>query len=244
MPGVPGSSLRDGVPGYKALPEEFNGPAADQVRYAEVLQRAGDASEAVRLLELTLESCVRTRPELPGWLCGRLAALYRGLKRYDDEVRLLERYRESQTSEDARTRFDARLSKARAIAERKRRTDTRALASVRRVLTGRDDDDVVVTPVDMEEGLSFCDETMSALREGLVAATQADAGSGALASAVERLCAEAREQEHPPERMVTALRLAWRLTPRPPLVPAERWRAVYQDALARSLAIHFATAER
>jgi len=232
------------VPGYKALPEEFDGPAADQVRYAEVLQRAGDAAEAVRLLELTLESCVRTRPELPGWLCGRLAALYRALKRYDDEVLLLERYRESQTSEDARTRFDARLSKARAIAERKRRTDTRALASVRRVITGRDDDEVVVTPVDMEEGLAFCDETMAALREGLVAATQADTGSVALVSAVERLCAEAREQEHPPERMVAALRLAWRITPRPPLVPAEHWRAVYQDALARSLAIHFADVER
>ena len=232
------------MPGYKALPEEFDGPAADQVRYAEVLQRAGDAAEAVRLLELTLESCVRTRPELPGWLCGRLAALYRALKRYDDEVLLLERYRESQTSEDARTRFDARLSKARAIAERKRRTETRALASVRRVITGRDDDDVVVTPVDMEEGLVFCDETMTALREGLIAATQADTGSGALVSAVERLCAEAREQEHPPERMVAALRLAWRITPRPPLVPAEHWRAVYQDALARSLAIHFADVER
>ncbi|HEX5972117.1 MAG TPA: hypothetical protein VFY85_09335 [Gemmatimonadaceae bacterium] len=232
------------MPGYKALPEEFDGPAADQVRYAEVLQRAGDAAEAVRLLELTLESCVRMKPELPGWLCGRLAALYRALKRYDDEVLLLERYRESQTSEDARTRFDARLSKARAIAERKRRTDTRALASVRRVITGRDDDDVVLTPVDMEEGLAFRDETMTALREALVAATQADAGSGALASAVERLCAEAREQEHPPERMVAALRLAWRITPRPPLVPAEHWRAVYQDALARSLAIHFADVER
>lgn len=232
------------MPGYKALPEEFDGPAADQVRYAEVLQRAGDAAEAVRLLELTLEACVRAKPELPGWLCGRLAALYRALKRYDDEVLLLERYRESQTLEEARTRFDARLSKARAIAERKRRTDTRALASVRRVLTGRDDDDVVVTPVDMEDGLAFCDETMDALRDGLVAATQADGGSGLLANAVELLCAEARAQQHPPERMVAALRLAWRITPRPPLVAAEHWRAVYQDALARSLAIHFAFADR
>jgi hypothetical protein len=237
------SPLREGVPGYKALPDEFDGPAADQVRYAEVLQRAGDAAEAVRLLELTLDACVRTKPELPGWLCGRLAALYRALKRYDDEVLLLERYRESQTSEDARTRFDARLSKARAIAERKRRTDTRALASVRRVLTGRDDDDVVLTPVDMDDALAFRDETMAALRVALVAATQADGGTAALASAIERLCAEAREQEHPPERMVAALRLAWRLTPRPPLVAAEHWRAVYQDALARSLAIHFAYAD-
>ena len=205
-----------------------------------MLQRAGDATEAVRLLELTLDSCARTKPELPGWLCGRLAALYRSLKRYDDEVLLLERYRESQTSEEARTRFDARLSKARAIAERKRRTETRALASVRRVITGRDDDEVVVTPVDMDAALSFRDETMSALGTAMVTATQADSGSGALAGAVEQLCAEAREQDHPPERLVAAVRLAWRITPRPPLVSAEHWRAVYQDALARALGIHFA----
>ena len=178
--------------------------------------------------------------ELPGWLCGRLAALYRALKRYDDEVLLLERYRESQTSEEARTRFDARLSKARAIAERKRRTDTRALASVRRVITGRDDDDVVIAPVDMDDALAFSEEAMAGLREAFVAATHADAGSGALVRAVEQLCAEAREQEQPPERMVAALRLAWRITPRPPLVTADAWRSVYQDALARALAIHFA----
>src|ERR1700738_5725623 len=73
------------VPGYKALPVEFSGPAAEHVRYAEVLQRAGDPDEAVRLLEATLELYALTTPELPGWLCGRLAALYRALKRYDDE---------------------------------------------------------------------------------------------------------------------------------------------------------------
>ena len=231
------------MPGYKALPDEFDGPAAEQVRYAEVLQRAGDTGEAVRLLELTLDACSKTRPELPGWLCGRLAALYRALKRYDDEVLLLERYRESQTSEDARTRFDARLSKARAIAERKRRTDTRALASVRRVITGRDDEDAAVAPVDMEDAADISDETMTALRDGFVAATQADSGSGALARPVEQLCSEAREQDLPPERLVTALRLAWHLTPRPPLVTPEQWRAVYQDALARALATHFAYAD-
>ena len=62
---------------------------------------------------------------MPGWICGRLASIYRTLKRYDDEVMLLERYRESQTTEEARTRFDARLSKARAIADRKRRAADR-----------------------------------------------------------------------------------------------------------------------
>jgi hypothetical protein len=124
------------VPGYKTLPQDVAGPAAEQVRSAEVLQRAGNFVEATHLLEVTLEESTRCGAVPPGWLCGRLAALYRALKRYDDEVRLLECYREAQTSEDARTRFDARLSKARAIAERKRRTDTYALASVRRVLRG------------------------------------------------------------------------------------------------------------
>jgi hypothetical protein len=227
------------VPGYKALPDEFSGPAAERVRYAEVLQRAGDSTEAVRMLELTLDACAGVKPELPGWLCGRLAALYRGLKRYDDEVLLLERYRESQSSEDARTRFDARLSKARAIAERKRRTETRALASVRRVINGRDDEDVDLAPIESDDDLAFCAETMTAMREAFTIATLADGGSATLFRVVERLCAEAREHDYPPEHLVMALRRAWRATPRPPLVPAEQWRALYREALTRSLAIHF-----
>ncbi len=124
------------MPGYKALPHQFSGPAAEQVRDAEVLLRAGDPGEAVRMIERTLEMCALESGALPSWLCGRLAALYRLQERYDDEVQLLERHRESQTSEETRTRFDARLSKARAIAERKRRRDTRALSSVRRIING------------------------------------------------------------------------------------------------------------
>lgn len=226
------------MPGYKALPDEYSGPAAEQVRYAEVLQRAGDASEAVCMLELTLEACARAKPELPGWLCGRLAALYRGLKRFDDEVLLLERYRESQTSEEARTRFDARLSKARAIAERKRRTETRALSSVRRVINGREDDDVRIQ-VPATDDDAFCDETMAATRQGFTAATRADADRGTLMRAVERMCAEARELGYPPERLVSALRAAWHTTDRPALVPVDEWRAIYREALTRSLALHF-----
>src|SRR6476620_5398926 len=167
------------MPGYRSLSAHLSGMAADHAREAEAHQRGGDPAMAAQLLEEALEASVRTRPEMPGWICGRLAALYRALKRYDDEVLLLERYRESQTSEEARTRFDARLSKARAIAERKRRTDTRALASVRRVITGRDDEDAVVTPVAMDEALAFSDETMTTLKDAFVSATQADAGSGA-----------------------------------------------------------------
>lgn len=119
------------MPGYKALPHSLTGNAADQVREAETRHRAGDLTTAAHLLEEALEASATSSAALPGWLCGRLAALYRTLARYDDEVRLLERYRESQTSEDARTRYDARLSKARTIAERRRRSESTALTSVR-----------------------------------------------------------------------------------------------------------------
>src|SRR5919107_140514 len=119
------------MPGYKALPSFMTGAAADQVREAEARHKIGDSAAAVQLLEEALAASIATRPAYPGWLCGRLAALYRTLGRYDDEVHLLERYRESQTSEEARTRYDARLCKARTIAERKRRPDSGALDSVR-----------------------------------------------------------------------------------------------------------------
>src|SRR4051794_33627166 len=121
------------MPGYRSLSAHLSGMAADHAREAEAHQRGGDAAMAAKLLEEALEASVRTKPELPGWICGRLASIYRSLKRYDDEVMLLERYRESQTTEEARTRFDARLSKARAIAERKRRPVTGALETVRQV---------------------------------------------------------------------------------------------------------------
>src|SRR5678816_3512484 len=127
------SIRRSKMPGYRSLSTHLSGTAADHAREAEAHQRGGDAAMAAQLLEEALEASVRTRPEMPGWICGRLASIYRSLKRYDDEVLLLERYRESQTSEEARTRLDARLSKARAIADRKRRPVTGALETVRQV---------------------------------------------------------------------------------------------------------------
>src|SRR3982751_5982734 len=99
------------MPGYRSLSSHLSGSAADHAREAELHQRSGDSETAARLLEEALEASVRVRPELPGWICGRLASIYRTLKRYDDEGLLLERYRESQTSEGARTRFDARPPK-------------------------------------------------------------------------------------------------------------------------------------
>jgi hypothetical protein len=209
------------------------------VRYAEVLQRAGDPAEAIRMLETTLELYTRTTPELPGWLCGRLAALYRALKRYDDEVVLLERYRESQSSEDARTRFDARLSKARAIAERKRRTETRALSSVRRVINGREDGDIPVLSMPIVDDGSFPADAVRDLRDALTAAASNGDALSAMAAALGRMSVEARGRDYPPERIVSALKEIWRATPCPPHVGPHHWEAIYRLALARSLALYF-----
>jgi hypothetical protein len=221
---------------------EFSGPAAEHVRYAEVLQRAGDPDEAVRMLESTLDLYACTNPELPGWLCGRLAALYRALKRYDDEVVLLERYRESQSSEDARTRFDARMSKARAIAERKRRTDTRALSSIRRVINGREDDDVPLTAVPGDDDDSFPTETVYGVRDALLATALNDVTPAPMDDALSRMCAQARAQGHPPERLVAVLKEIWRATPRPAPVDERRWEATYRMALTSALALYFGDA--
>jgi hypothetical protein len=218
---------------------QFSGLVAEHVRHAEVLQRAGDPEEAVRLLEQSLEDCSRAAPELPGWLCGRLAALYRSLKRYDDEVRLLERYRDSQYSEDARTRFDARLSKARAIAERKRRTDTRALSSVRRVINGKEDADMSIAQAPAGDVGKFSATTIEALRRALAATAMKEDEPGALDEAIAAVCDEAREHGYPAERVVITLKNTWRTTRRPTTVGDVIWEAVYRDTLTRSLTCYF-----
>jgi hypothetical protein len=225
------------MPGYKSLPQQFNGPAAEQVRIAEALQRLGANEDAAHLLEAALEVCAAASPELPGWLCGRLASVYRTLKRHDDEVRLLVRYRDSQRSEDARSRFDARLSKARAIAERQARTETRMLASVRTAVTRR--------PADASASLDASDDdvgyppgTIGALRESFVAAATTGDQLGFTATIL-RVRRETKEGGLPPERMVAALKRAWRGASCPPNLSAEAWSALYSEALTRSLALYF-----
>jgi hypothetical protein len=227
------------VPGYKALPSQFKDDAADHVRYAEVLQRAGDLSEAAHMLESTLCVCERTTSELPGWLCGRLASLYRTLGRYDDEVLLLERYRESQSSADAGSRFDARLSKARAIAERKRRTDTRALSSVRCVINGCEDEDLPMTSAPSRDDDAFSADTMDALRRAFAAAARDETDLKLAAEPLDALSRETRVRGVLAEHMVVALKSAWQTTPRPPDVAAAAWDGMYRDALTRALADHF-----
>jgi hypothetical protein len=121
------------MPGYRELPESLTGAAADSAREAARLELDGDRQAAVELYEAALAASLRVSPEVPAFLCGRLAMLYRALGRHADEVALLERYRDSQSAEDARARFDARLSKAVALAVKNQPKDSMALASVRAI---------------------------------------------------------------------------------------------------------------
>jgi len=203
---IPGIANFD-MPGYKPLPPSVTGPEADQVRQAESRRRGGDALTAVRLLEDALVASLELRMEIPGWLCGRLAALYRTLGRYDDEVHLLERYRESQQTEEARTRYDARLSKARIIAERKRRSDSGALQSVR-VSMGRPTHrrQAIVQQAVIEHAPVFSRAAVDSLTYALANANSTDTKQ--LDDALALVCAEAHANDTPVEDVVAVLRRA------------------------------------
>ena len=211
----------------------MTGTAADHVREAEARHKIGDSAAAVQLLEEALAASVATRPAYPGWLCGRLAALYRTLGRYDDEVHLLERYRESQTSEEARTRYDARLCKARTIAERKRRPDSGALDSVRASL-GRPRSRRSRTAIPEAPPYAVSAATVDALSRALH--TEGDASEALTRAAVERLAAEGRAACAPVELLVTALKGA--TASRNGVDPTEL-SSRYGAALLQLLALYF-----
>ena len=231
------------MPGYRSLSAHLSGTAAEHAREAELSQREGDPETAARLLEEALEASLRSRPEMPGWVCGRLASIYRTLKRYDDEVELLERYRESQTSEDARTRFDARLSKARAIADRKRRPVTGALETVRQVrhrssqrrrspsrgLSAAGNGAVAgASATQMELRAAFSDPTSQRAER--------------IRSALTVLCAEAHAQDVQMEHLVATLKKVWTETPIPADVSVDEWHELYSSALVELLAMYFGEA--
>ena len=231
------------MPGYRALSSSVTGAAADSAREAESLRRDGDPETAVRLLEEAIAASRSVGAELPGWLCGRLAALYRTLGRYDDEVLLLERYRESQTSEDARTRFDARLSKARTIAERKRRSDSGALLSVRKVLgkprrrSGARNGAATIasTPT-----VSMLDATAERLS---VALSELSVDAERLSDALADIASAARTNGMPVEQLVEALRTASKRATVPHQSEEQRAEQ-YSTSLLRMLAVYFDDAAR
>jgi hypothetical protein len=213
------------------------GDAADQVREAESRHRAGDVPTAISMLEEALEVSRAMRPELPGWLCGRLAALYRTSQRYDDEVRLLEHYRESQSSDEARTRYDARLYKARTIADRKRRSESVVLASVRASIgRPRPRRKLAATTLEGDAASRFRASTLAELRAAL--ADMADEHEVRLRAALTRLRDEAREGEARAEQLVEALKDARDASEDDPSV-AETRRRRYAGGLVLLLALHF-----
>lgn len=161
----------------------------------------------MHLLEDALAASLELRQEIPGWLCGRLAALYRTIGRHDDEVQLLERYRETQRTEEARTRYDARLSKARIIAERKRRPESGALQSVR--LSMRRPAHRRPAVVHESSGVhapAFSRAAIDALTGALADAATTD--TKALDDALALVCAEAHANLAPVEEVVGVLRSA------------------------------------
>ncbi|MEO6526489.1 MAG: hypothetical protein ABIP93_07685 [Gemmatimonadaceae bacterium] len=232
------------------MSSHISGRAAEHAREAEVRQRDGDPASAAILLEEALQASMRVRPELPGWVCGRLASIYRTLKRYDDEVDLLERYRESQSSEDARTRFDARLSKARAIADRKRRPDTGALDTVRQVRTRSSLRRRTLTPtptptrpVEREVPLtpSFSPDHLFEMRTGIADLTPN--GTAMLRAGMAGLCADARTMDTSVESLVSALKTCWIDSRKPDDLTDEEWHERYATSLIDLLAAFFGELE-
>jgi hypothetical protein len=227
------------MPGYRSLSAHLSGRAAEHAREAELSQRHGDPQTAARLLEEALEASLRTRSEMPGWICGRLASIYRTLKRYDDEVELLERYRESQTSEEARTRFDARLSKARAIADRKRRPETGALATVRQV---RDRSSLRRRTPSGMRAVPESRPVVSAAHLAELRAAFMDTSSAAplrLGAALSAMCADAKGSDAPMEALVAELKTSWSESAAPSSLSEEEWHERYASALVELLARYF-----
>jgi len=117
--------------GYRTLSEHIVGVVADVVRDASDRDAEGRPEEAAVLYERAFSQSLAAGSELPSFLVGRLAVLYRRMGRFEDEIYLLERYRDSRTDDEMQARYRARLTKAHALASQHRVSDSVALASVR-----------------------------------------------------------------------------------------------------------------
>lgn len=116
---------------YRHIPDTVHPAEAERVLRADEFRKAREFDRALALLEDVLFRHLETSAELPDWLCGRLAGVYRGQKRYDKEIEILERYQQSQSADDVRTRQTTRIDKARAMADRVTVDECGALASIR-----------------------------------------------------------------------------------------------------------------
>jgi hypothetical protein len=231
------------MPSYRSLSAKITGAVADSTRDAESLRRNGDLESAVILLEEALEASQLSSRRIPGWLCGRLAAVYRTLGRYDDEVHLLERYRDSQETDEARTRYEARLYKAISIAARKRRSDSGALSSVRTAMNAprpRRHRAAAAAPGE-EEGEAL-PELQVALLAGALAAPASAEFDEHLDKVLTLWCVEARARGIRMEQLVSALRTACRRASGEAMTDELRAER-YSAALVRLLALYFDEAD-
>lgn len=121
------------MPGFPPLPLHYAGPVANATRSAQAREDSGDHGSAVSLYEDDVGLASAEEDGLPGFLCARLAVLYRKLGRVEDEIVLLERYAMGLHAHAWPHRFESRLSKARALADRGIRGDSGALESVRAI---------------------------------------------------------------------------------------------------------------
>lgn len=103
----------------------------DLLHEAAARDMEGRSQEAALLYERAFCQAVELRVALPPFVVGRLAVLYRRLGQFDNEIFLLERYRDSLIDDDLQARYRARLTKAYSLAAQHRGSDSVALASVR-----------------------------------------------------------------------------------------------------------------
>ena len=104
------------MPGYRPLRNAESPAHLDIADRADELSRVGRDEEAAALLESFIAGLeAHGADDLPAWPYGRLAFVYRRLRRHADEVDLLERYIARHGGEEQAVRFSARLSKARAL---------------------------------------------------------------------------------------------------------------------------------
>ena len=117
--------------GYRLRADSFTGDLGELVREAMERGVEGQGEEAAALYEQAFSHALALKTEVPASIVGRLAVIYRRLGRFEDEIFLLERYRDSLTDDELQARYRARLAKAYALAAQHRISDSVALSSVR-----------------------------------------------------------------------------------------------------------------
>lgn len=110
------------MPGYRPLRTAESPIHLGIAERADELSRLGRDDEAALLLEELIADLEARDADLPSWPYGRLAFVYRRLRRHADEVELLERYISLQAQTEQAIRFNARLSKARALLAKRNRS--------------------------------------------------------------------------------------------------------------------------